>query len=239
VIKTYSHQISNEIFSHFPGYLRGVVVAGDLTNGPSPESLLQLLREAEASVRSKLSLETLIENPHIQPWREAFRSFGAKPSEFRPSIEGLARRALRSDPLPAINALVDIGNIISLRHLLPVGGHSIDDLQNDMLLRLASGAETFVAFGSDQVEHPLAGEVIFAEGQIVLTRRWTWRQGNHTLTLPETSTIEINVDGLPPVTPVEIELACRDVVALVSQFCGGQARFEILSEGHPQIELSL
>ena len=235
----FSHLISNQVFTRYPGYLRGVVVATGLANGPSPLALQQLLREAEASVRTRLSLETLIEDPHIRPWREAFRSFGAKPSEFRPSIEGLARRALRGDALPAINALVDIGNIISLRHLLPVGGHSIETLTGDMLLRLASGEETFIPFGSDQVEHPLPGEVIFAEGQTVLTRRWTWRQSNHTLTLPETRAVEINVDGLPPITPAEIEHACLDTLQLVSQFCGGQARFEILSQGHPQINLSL
>ena len=231
------HTISGDIFTRFPGYLRGVVVATDVTNGSSPESLLQMLRAAENSVRQKLSLETLIEDPHIQPWREAFRSFGAKPSEYRPSIEALARRALRSDPLPSINILVDIGNLVSLRHLLPVGGHSIEVLTGDMALRLAGGEEEFIPFGSDQVEHPLLGEVIFAEGNTVLTRRWTWRQANHTLTLPGTRAIEINVDGLPPVSQAEIEQACIETMQWVGQFCGGQARFETLSIHHPRIRL--
>jgi DNA/RNA-binding domain of Phe-tRNA-synthetase-like protein len=233
------HTISDEIFARFPGYLRGVVVADGLPNGPTPEVLIEMLREAEASVRARLSLETLIEDSHIQPWREAFRSFGAKPSEFRPSIEALARRALRSDPLPCINTLVDIGNLISLRHMLPMGGHSIEVLKTDMQLRFASGEEDFIPFGSDQLEHPLKGEVVFCEGNTVLTRRWTWRQANHTLTLPETRALEINVDGLPPVSPVEIEAACRETMALISQFCGGQARFEILSIDHPCIQLNL
>ena len=112
----------------------------------------------------------------------------------------MARRALRGDELPAINALVDIGNIISLRHLIPAGGHAIDVLKGDIELRFATGDEEFVPFGTNDLEHPLPGEVIFVEGSIVLTRRWTWRQANHTLTLPETQAIEFNVDGLPPVT---------------------------------------
>jgi DNA/RNA-binding domain of Phe-tRNA-synthetase-like protein len=231
------HSISNEIFTRYPGYLRGVVVARDVTNGSSPAALVQYLRDAESVVRQQLSLETLIEEDHIRPWREVFRSFGAKPSEFRPSIEGLVRRSLRNDPLPSINALVDIGNIISLRHLLPVGGHAIEHLAGDMVLRLASGEETFIAFGSEQVEHPLPGEVIFAEGDVVLTRRWIWRQATHTLTLPETCAIEINVDGLPPISAREIERACLDSMALIKQFCGGKAHFEILSQDHPQIQL--
>ncbi|MDD9417934.1 phenylalanine--tRNA ligase beta subunit-related protein, partial [Staphylococcus aureus] len=84
--------------------------------------------------------------------------------------EALARRALRGEALPAINALVDIGNLISLHHLVPVGGHAIDGVTGDIALRPATGQESFVPFGSDQVECPLPGEVIFAEGDTVLTR---------------------------------------------------------------------
>ncbi|MCE1253812.1 MAG: hypothetical protein LWX83_09715 [Anaerolineae bacterium] len=231
--------ISDEIFIKFPGYRRGVVVACDVNNGNSPQELVDMMRDAEESVRQRLTLDTLIEDSHIKPWREAFRSFGAKPSEFRPSIEALTRRVLRNDPLPSINALVDIGNVISLRYLLPTGGHSIDHLTADMSLRPASGSEDFVPFGTDQLEHPLPGEIIFAEGDIVLTRRWTWRQANHTLTLPETRAIEFNVDGIPPLPTGEIEKACQEVIDLVTRFCGGQARFEILTQEHPSIRLGI
>ncbi len=231
--------ISNDIFTKFPGYQRGVVVACDVNNSESPEELTQMLRAAEESVRQRLKMETLIEDSHIKPWREAFRSFGAKPSEFRPSIEALVRRVLRSDPLPSINTLVDIGNVISLRYLLPTGGHSIDHLNADMALRVATGSEDFVPFGTDQLEHPLPGEIIFAEGNTVLTRRWTWRQANHTLTLLETRAIEFNVDGIPPMPTSEVEKACRDVIELVTHFCGGQARYEILTQDHASIWLGI
>jgi DNA/RNA-binding domain of Phe-tRNA-synthetase-like protein len=214
------------------------VLAHDVSNGPSPEPLQHLLREAEASVRTRLTLEGIAEEPRIKSWREAYRAFGAKPSEFRSSIEGLARRALRGDPLPSINALVDIGNVISLRHLVPAGGHAIDVLTEDIALRLATGRESFIPFGSDQAEHPLPGEVIFAEGETVLTRRWTWRQATHTLTLPETAAIEFNVDGLPPVTSADVERACAEISQLVGQFCGGRVRCELLSRDHPQMPLS-
>jgi DNA/RNA-binding domain of Phe-tRNA-synthetase-like protein len=233
----FNQTISNDIFTKFPGYQRGVVFASQLKNGPSPDALVELMRAAEAELRTRLNLDTLIENPYIKPWREAFRSFGAKPSEFRPSIEALARRVLRNEPLPSINALVDIGNVVSLRYLLPTGGHSTDDLTADMCLRVAGGAEDFVPFGTDLHEHPLAGEIIFAEGDVVLTRRWTWRQANRTLTLPETRSIEFNVDGIPPVSTAEVEAACKDVIELVTRFCGGQARYEILTPAHPSIRL--
>jgi DNA/RNA-binding domain of Phe-tRNA-synthetase-like protein len=232
-----AYSISPEIFDKYPGYARGVVLAFEVHNGPSPEGLVQMLREAEASVRQQAIIENIAEHPRIKAWREAYKAFGAKPSEFRSSVEAMARRALRSDQLPSINALVDIGNIISLQHLLPVGGHSMDELKQDIALRLATGEETFIPFGSKEMEHPLPGEVIFTEGDTVLTRRWTWRQANHSLTLPETRSIEINIDRLPPVDLEEVHSIANQVMSLVQEFCGGRLRYEILSASNQQMKL--
>jgi DNA/RNA-binding domain of Phe-tRNA-synthetase-like protein len=231
------YTISPEIFQKYPGYVRGIVVANHVKNQPSPEELVALLRKAEEELRTRLKIENLLEEPYIKSWRDAFRAFGAKPSDFRSSIEAMSRRVLRGDPLPSINALADIGNIISLRHLVPTGGHAIDHLTQDISLRLATGQEIFVPFGSDQVEHPTPGEVIFAEGNTVLTSKWTWRQANHTLTLLETEAIEFNVDGLLPVTPQEVEQICAEITSMIGQFCGGEMRSELLSQEHPRMKL--
>ena len=234
----FTYSVAPEIFARFPGYVRGVVLAHEVRNGPSPSELVQLLREAEKSVRDRLTLDQIAEEPRIKSWREAYRSFGARPSDFRCSVEAMARRALRGDELPTVNALVDIGNVISLKYLVPAGGHAIDVLNGDIELRLATGDEQFVAFGSDELEHPLPGEVVFVEGNTVLTRRWTWRQANHTLTLPDTTAIEFNVDGLPPVTRGEIEMACAELADLVRRFCGGKVRIDYLTAETPRISLA-
>jgi DNA/RNA-binding domain of Phe-tRNA-synthetase-like protein len=234
----HSYSISPEVFTRFPGYVRGVVIAYEVTNGASPPELVRMLREAEESVRARATIEQIAEEPRIKAWRDAYRAFGAKPAEFRSSVEAMARRALRGDELPAINALVDIGNVISLRHLIPAGGHAIDVLKGDIELRFATGDEEFVPFGTNDLEHPLPGEVIFVEGNEVLTRRWTWRQANHTLTLPETQAIEFNVDGLPPVTKDEITEACREVAELIDIFCGGTSRIDYLTAETPRVSLA-
>ena len=90
-------------------------------------------------MRERLTLENVAAHPRIASWREAYRAFGAQPSKFRSSIEAMVRRALRHQELPSINALVDIGNVISLRYLVPTGGHAIDDLTQDIALRPATG----------------------------------------------------------------------------------------------------
>jgi len=238
MMKQLTYSIANEVFEQFPEYRRGVVVARDVRNGASPAELVRRLRDEEARARETLNAETLTAEPRLASWREAFRRLGYKPGDFRPSIEALLRRVLRGQELPSINALVDIGNIVSLRHLLPVGGHAIDVLAQDIALRPATGAEDFVPFGSQEIEHPMPGEFIFVEGNHVLTRRWIWRQANHTLTLPETTAVEINIDALPPANEADVQAAAKDVMALVERFCGGGARLAVLDRGNPLLRLA-
>jgi DNA/RNA-binding domain of Phe-tRNA-synthetase-like protein len=150
----------------------------------------------------------------------------------------MSRRVLRGNELPSINALVDIGNILSLRHLVPTGGHSLDAIEADISLRPADGSEEFVPFGSDEMEHPDPDEFVFVEGNTVLTRRWSWRQANHSLTLPSTKIIEFNIDGLPPVSMEEVELVAKDMFDLVGRFCGGDLSVQYITRDNPSISLT-
>lgn len=235
--KVIQYKISDAVFKRFPEYMRGVVLGKDVYNQPSPAEIRQMLREAESRIRSQLDGRDLTCLPHIAAWREAYRKLGIKPTEFRPSMEAMMRRVLNGHELPSINALVDIGNIISLRHWLPVGGHAIDNLTDDIMLRPASGEEVFLPFGSDQVEHPEKGEFIFCEGSTVLTRRWTWRQSNHTITTIETKNIEFNVDALPPVSLNDAENACQEIADLVRKFCGGETSVFLLAKDQASMRI--
>ena len=237
-MKNHLYSIDTEIFNQFPGYCRGVVLAFDIKNGDSPPELTALLREAEASLFKVLNKDEIANHPKIHSWREAYRSFGAKPAKFRSSIEAMVRRCLNGNELPSINAVVDIGNIISLRHIVTAGSHAIDVLSGDISLRKATGEETFTAFGSDEKENPEPGEIIFTEGDIVLTRRWSWRQANHTSTQKSTTALEMNIDGLAPVTHDEVDIICREAMEMIGKFCGGRLRYEILTRENPEIELT-
>ena len=236
-MKELFYSIADEVFSVFPDYVRGVVIARDLENGPSSAELTALLRDAEEALRKELGEGNPADHPRIASWREAFRSIGMKPAEFRSSIEAMARRVVRGQKLPSINALVDLGNVLSLRYIVPAGGHSLDDVTEDIELRPARGDESFVPFGETEKESPLPGEFIFAEGDEVLTRRWCWRQANHTLTLPETRTFIFNVDAMPPVGRDEAAQICREAEELIVRFCGGKCRTDFLSASTPRISL--
>lgn len=56
-----------------------------------------------------------------------------------------------------------------------MGTHSLDGVQDNIIMRLAKPGDNFVPLGKDEVEEPDEGEVVYAVGSDVCTRRWTWR----------------------------------------------------------------
>jgi DNA/RNA-binding domain of Phe-tRNA-synthetase-like protein len=151
-------RVADEIFRTFPAVLIGVVAFRGVGNaGESPE-ILETLRREEADAARRLAGVPVIEHPHIVPWREAYRAFGAKPKDHPSSIEGLARRVMRGQPLPHVNSLVDLYNAVSLRHLVPVGGEDLDAVEGDVELRFATDHEPAVRLlGEPEARPPKAG----------------------------------------------------------------------------------
>ncbi len=233
------YTIHPDVFQRFPGYVRGVVVLRVERNpvDPIPE-VEALLRAAEEAVRARTDLDPLPEHPRIAAWRQALAALGARPpSKYPASVEALLKRARKGRPLPYINTLTALCNAASLRFLLPVGGHDVGQAVGELWLRPAEGTEIFRPLGSEAVEHPQPGEFIYVDDREVLTRRWVWRQGVHTLMGPESRFVAINVDGLPPATREEVEAACRWLLEVVPAHCGGRGGWALLSAETPSLDL--
>ena len=64
-----------------------------------------------AVIAFAFSLRTASASKH-----EAIRGFGVDPTQYRSAAEALLRRLSKSGEIPSINALVDLGNLVSIRY---------------------------------------------------------------------------------------------------------------------------
>ena len=129
--------VAPQLFQKYPGYVRGLVIVRRAVNIESPiDEVARLLSGTQKTIRQRTDLEPLAAHPNIAAWREAYRAFGAKPSEYPSSIEALVKRVRRGAEVPYINTLAAICNSVSLRYLVPIGGHAIDVMSPDGELRL-------------------------------------------------------------------------------------------------------
>lgn len=229
--------VSKEVLDKFPSYIRGVVVARSVDNRGEKPELLELLRKVESDATKDESLLDIKNHPRIACWRKAYSDFGANPNKFYSSIESLARRARRGDQLSYINTLVAIFNYFSLKHMVPSGGDDLDKVDGRLCLTLAKGNELFTPFNSDTIEYPEPGEVVYIDNSKVMCRRWNWRQGDQTKITPETTSVAINVDCLPPVSRQEAEKITAELAELVRRFCGGEVRFYFLDASRNEVEI--
>lgn len=183
-------RVDQEIYSIAPDYHRVVVVGVGPALTPTPTLIAGELRQRAL----RLSGVDVLRLPGAQEWRDAFTRSGVSPTKFRPAAEALARRASQGTLAPTGQSLVDLGTSVSLKWGIPVGVHVLDNLgRDDLALSLASGTERFTSF-SGEVENPDEHEVIYRSGDLVLTRRWVWRQGLLGCVVEGATLLAVNLD---------------------------------------------
>ena len=222
--------IDQQIFVQFPEVQVGVIAVQGVDNSGEGFNLAAELFDAAEGVRNAVASRPVIDLPRIACWRETYRQFGAKPKKYPSSIEAMVRRILKGDQIPAINPLVDLYNLVSLKHLLPVGGEDLDHVVGRLRLRLAGENEPPVKLlGRPHAEAPLPGEVIYADDQGAVCRRWNWREAERTCLSNTTRNAILVIEALPPATENELGAALNELKQLVREYCGGHQEVAVYS----------
>ena len=189
---------------------------------------------AEADCRARWEGVELSAIPGVAAWRAAYKGFGIKRTSYRSSVERLIKRVLAGQPLPEINALVDLYNLVSLTSGLCLGCDDLDKTEGDLVFRFSKPGDSFVDMGAEAGEDPddppKEGEVVYADARHVLCRRWNWRQDARTASSENTRravlTVQSNGAG-------DAAAAAALLARLIARECGAQSRIEVLDRGRP------
>lgn len=202
-----------------PDYRVLLLIASNITPSPSSPSSESRLQQAETAAKSLLATHPVTELPHIAAWREAYKSFGAKPNKTRNSLEALTRRVEKG--LPRVNRLTDLYNAVSVKHQIPLGGEDLDLYVGPPRLEVASGEEVFETTekGERVVEHPVKGEVVWCDDAGVTCRIWNWRQGPRTALTDGTTNALFILDELEPCSDGDVRAAGDELVDALREFC--------------------
>lgn len=216
-------QYDQELFAKFPEARAGVILGRGLVNGPSAEMLKRRFLDEQAKVLAEIGKTPLSELGNLSAWRKAFRRFGVNPTKYRSAVEALLRRLTKKGDIPSINTLVDIGNLVSIRYRLPVAIFDIGALDGRLTVQLARGDERFTPLGEKQVEHPEPGEVIFLDtSEVVVARRWCWRQSDESAARIETKDVIVTTEGLHTGAEEDLRDALNDLTELLTEYAGGE-----------------
>ena len=139
--------ISGEFREKNPDFC-GKAVAATVKNSAYSEGLWKEIEQLTVELRARYTPDSLKEIIPIKATRDAYRRCGKDPSRYRPSNEGLCRRIVRGLPLYQIDTLVDLINVISIRHGYSIGGFDGDKFQGDTLtLGIGKAGEPYEGIG--------------------------------------------------------------------------------------------
>ena len=230
--------IDNRIFDDYPGFIMGVLVARGVVNSDNNAEIENLLKRASNQVIQDFAGQDVKEHPFIVPWRNAYRTFGAKPKKHLSSIENLIRRVVKSNSVPTINNLVDLYNAVSLKYLIPIGGEDLDTISGGIELTIADDNEKkIILLGESDPKSPKEGEVIYRDDKGAFCRRWNWKEADRTKLTHQTHNAVLVLEALPPITREQLTQATEQLANLIEKYCGGKTRLAILDKDSNQLSL--
>lgn len=139
----------------------GLVETREALIRPAGEALRGAIADLSAALRERYAEREPSQIEGLQPARELYKRLGIDPTRLRPSSEALLRRVLRGEELPAVNSLVDSGNLCSLEFLLPIGMHDLGTVHGALTVRRGRPIEMFEAIGKSY--YSVEGRLVLAD----------------------------------------------------------------------------
>lgn len=219
----YRVKIVNEV-RDLGAFIAYYVVRG-VDNTKYPPELEIEIKTAVEETRRLYNLETLKDNPVIRAYRDFYwKVLKIDPTKQRPSQEALLRRVIRGENLPRISPVVDSGNIVSIRHLVPIGLYDLSKIrENTLKLRLSEKGEVFYPIGGHPEE--LDGQIVLAAGRQIL-HVYPYRDSVETKIDVSTKDVLVVVAGVKGVEASRLVEAANDLKKLF-KLLGGEAEGEI------------
>ncbi len=101
--------------------------------------------------------------PGVSEARALFHRLGVDPTKTRPSSEALLRRVTQGKGLPRVNLVVDICNLCSLEHQLPLGLYDRDYVRGAVQARTGLPGEGYPGIRKQRVN--LEGRLLLADDE--------------------------------------------------------------------------
>ena len=186
--------VSKEVLEKMDNVCFGIVVAKGINNEEN-KRITELLKNSIELTETKFQDRKVKEVEEIAYYRDSFMKLGINPNKFMSSIEAIITRVAKKKGFPSINSIVDLGNAVSIKYLVPLGAHDIEASEDDICIRFSKKGDNFIPFGGNEKKYLEDGELIYSVGNEVRTRRWIWRQSEQGKIIKESKNIFFPIDG--------------------------------------------
>jgi DNA/RNA-binding domain of Phe-tRNA-synthetase-like protein len=139
----------------------GVLEAEGIEVPALPPSFEQEAEALIARLLARFAGKAPSDIPGVAETRALFHRLDVDPTRTRPSSEALLRRVLQGKGLPRVNPAVDVCNLCSLEHQLPLGLYDRDEIKGDLTVRAGRAGEGYTGIRRQRVN--LEGRLLIAD----------------------------------------------------------------------------
>jgi DNA/RNA-binding domain of Phe-tRNA-synthetase-like protein len=222
-----------EIWQRFPKLVPGLLVVKGINPSGEVENKIRMLYERAGK---RLAEQSESQMPEVAAWRRVYSRMGLKPTKYRSASEALLRRFKRECDLPRLHPLVDLCNAASLAYALPVAVFDLEKVERFIEVRPASGTEQYLSF-QEQIEHPEAGEIIFADAAgHAHARRWTFRQSRRSVVEQGTEKVIIVSEGVHEQAGEDVPSLMEELGEALAELWRSPTKQAVLTADNPRID---
>ena len=148
--------------------LRGVVSIGMIEASEARQGALSAEFNAERDrlaerLTGLYSGKQPADIPGVAETRAMFHQLDLDPTKHRPSSEALLRRVLQGKGMPSVSAAVDVCNLCSLEHQIPLGLYDRDAVRGGLVVRVGREGEGYPGIRKQRVS--LEGRLLLADDE--------------------------------------------------------------------------
>ncbi len=189
----------------------------ELDLGKSSSDFEKYEQELFGEIRSRTTLDDVKDDLVFRSYRDLYWTFGMDPTKLRVSSEALLRRIVRGLNLWRISTLVDVANLASAYHKLPIGLIDETVLEGNLVVRTAHKGEVFERIGGKQLTCR-GREIVLADDEKIVCFGYATHDSERTKVTPKSKNILLLIYGAPVATPDMMTSAANLTLEMVDRW---------------------
>lgn len=168
-------------------------------------------------IRSKMTLEDAKDDPIFRSYRDLYWTFGMDPTKLRVSSEAVLRRILKGLNLWRISDVVDVINLASAYHKIPIGLIDILKLKGNLMIRTAHKGEIFQRIGGKTISCK-GREIVAADEEKIVCFGYATHDSEYTMITKDSNSILVVLYGSEVVTKHIMEQCLNLTTDMITQW---------------------
>lgn len=187
----------------------------DVVIAPSKPEWSKYEQDIFGRIQTSISLDDVKNEPLFRSYRDLYWTFGMDPTKLRVSSEALLRRILNGLNLWRVSNLVDVANLASAYHKIPIGLIDVDTVDGDLQVRVAKKGEEFIRIGGKKI-HCRGREIVLADDKKIVCFGYATHDSEMTKVTVSTNQVYVLLYGAPAVTSNYLESATNDTEEMIT-----------------------